>query len=79
MIFGTLLLGLTASNEALSEDPMSTEPALEVISVERIDGTDIVVEFSDLTYATYTTQQLLDVATNRKPIEKNGNGWNAPS
>jgi hypothetical protein len=53
---------------------MSTEPAVEVISVERIDGTDIVVEFSDSTYATYTTQQLLDTATNRKPIETNGNG-----
>jgi len=53
---------------------MSTEHVPEVISVERIDGTDIVVEFSDSTYATYTTQQLLDMATNRKKIESNGNG-----
>jgi hypothetical protein len=78
MIIGTLLFGLIASNEALSEDPMSTEPALEVISVERIDGTEIVVEFSDLTYATYTTQRLLDMATNRRPAETNGNDWNVP-
>ena len=57
---------------------MSTEPALEVISVERIDGTEIVVEFTDMTYATYTTQQLLDMATNRKPVETNGNGQDLP-
>jgi hypothetical protein len=73
------LLRETASNEALSEDPMSTEPALEVISVDRIDGTEIVVEFSDLTYAPYSTQRLLDMATNRKSIESNGNDRNPSS
>jgi len=53
---------------------MSTQSPVEVVSVERIDGSDIVVEFSDMTYATYKTEQLLEMATNRKPLETNGNG-----
>ena len=53
---------------------MSMEQVLEVLSVERIDGYEIVVEFSDSTYATFTTQQLLDIATDRKKVESNGNG-----
>ena len=57
---------------------MSTERVLEVISEERIDGTEIVVEFSDSTYATYTTQQLADMALNRKKAELNGSVENPP-
>jgi len=64
MMFGTLYVGTGCIQSGTIGGPMSTEPALEVISVERIDGTEIVVEFTDMTYATYTTQQLLDMATN---------------
>jgi hypothetical protein len=47
---------------------MSTEPELEVVSVERIDGTEIIVEFSDSTCATYTPQELADLRPDRKKI-----------
>ena len=45
---------------------MSTERAIEVVSVERIDGTEIIVEFSDATFATYTTERLLEMAPERE-------------
>jgi hypothetical protein len=45
---------------------MSTEPELEVVSVERIDGNEIIIEFSDSTCATYTPQELADLRPLRK-------------
>lgn len=48
---------------------MSTQPEVEIVSVERIDGTKVVVEFSDSTYAVLTTRQLREAATNRRPLE----------
>ena len=62
-----------ASNLAPSEEPMSTERAIEVVSVERIDGTEIIVEFSDATFARYTTERLLQMAPEREPA--NGREW----
>ena len=57
-----------ASKLALSEEPMSTEPELEVVSVERMDGNEIIVEFSDSTCATYTPQELADLRPQRQKI-----------
>jgi hypothetical protein len=45
---------------------MSTESDVEIVSVERIDGTEIIVEFSDSTCATYTTAQLVEIRPNRQ-------------
>jgi hypothetical protein len=61
-------------NLALLEDDMSTEPPLKVVSVERIDGTDIIVEFSDSTCATYTPQELAAMWPNRRRLVSQDNG-----
>ncbi len=63
-----------ASNLALSEEPMSTEPDLQVVGVERIDGTEVLVEFSDGTYARYTTEQLIEMAPYREKLNGRENG-----
>ena len=44
---------------------MSTGPPLFVISVERIDGTEVIVEFSDSTCATFTPEELAAMRPNR--------------
>ena len=45
---------------------MSTDPSLEVVSVERIDGTGLIIEFSDATTVTYTAQELADLKPDRE-------------
>ncbi len=45
---------------------MSTPGKLEVLSVDRIDGTEIIVEFSDSTLAIYTTEELTALRPNRQ-------------
>jgi hypothetical protein len=57
---------------------MSTGLALEVVSVDRIDGTEIVVEFSDSTWARYTTEALAAMQPERKKVDSSGNGGDAP-
>jgi hypothetical protein len=53
---------------------MSTGLALEVLSVERIDGAEIVVEFSDSTWARYTTAELATLRPERQKVDSPGNG-----
>jgi hypothetical protein len=48
---------------------MSTPPLLHVVSVERIDGTEILVEFSDSTSATYTPDELAALRPKREKVE----------
>jgi len=48
---------------------MSTDGGLEVVSVERIDGTEIIVEFSDSTSALYTTAELTEIKPERKKVD----------
>jgi hypothetical protein len=45
---------------------MSTPGKLEIVSVERIDGTEVIVEFSDSTLAVYTTQELAELRPDRQ-------------
>lgn len=52
---------------------MSTQPSLLILSVERIDGTEAIIEFSDGTYTVLTTEDLIRCATERRPIQE-GNG-----
>jgi hypothetical protein len=53
---------------------MSTQPQLQILSVERIDGTEAILEFSDGTYAVYTTDDLIRCAKERRPVqERNSN------
>ncbi len=49
---------------------MSTEKELHVTSVDRVDGTAVLVEFSDGTIATFTTAQLVAIAPNRERSDK---------
>ncbi len=53
---------------------MSKLSVLEVVSVERLDGTEIIVEFSDSTCASYTTQELLDLRPNRPRVASEAPG-----
>jgi len=53
---------------------MSTETGLYVTSVERIDETDIIVEFSDSSSARYTPQELADLRPDRKVAKSPGPG-----
>jgi hypothetical protein len=53
---------------------MSKEPDLEVVSVERIDGTEIIVEFSDSTCAMYTPLELAALKPHRKEVNSPGPG-----
>ena len=47
---------------------MSTKPELQVVSVERIDGTEVIIEFSDFTCASYTPQELANLRPSREKI-----------
>jgi hypothetical protein len=58
---------------------MSTGLALEVISVERLDGTDIIVEFSDSTWARFSTDELIAMRPEREWIDSTGTGGNGSS
>ena len=58
---------------------MSTGPGLELISVERIDGTEIIVEFSDSTWASYTAEELVAMRPERERIDSSGTGGNGHS
>ena len=53
---------------------MSTARPLEVVGVERIDGTEIIVEFSDGTYGRYTTEQLSEMAPEREKTNGQADG-----
>ena len=53
---------------------MSTDTHLEIISVERIDGTEIVIEFSDGTYAVLTTAEVVACAKERRTTPPRLNG-----
>ena len=55
---------------------MSTETTLKVVSVERMDGTGIIIEFSDGTCATFSVQELDSVKPDREKTNPpaNGNG-----
>jgi hypothetical protein len=64
-----LELQQAASNLALSEELMSTELALEVVSVERIDGAEVIVEFSDSTWASYPAEELAGLRPVRRKID----------
>jgi hypothetical protein len=56
---------------------MSTQPPLQILSVERIDGTEVIIEFSDGTYSVYTADALVRCAKERRPIqERSGNADN---
>ena len=68
----------TASNVAPSEALMSTGLALEVVDVERIDGTEIVVEFSDSTWARYTSEELATMRPERQKVDSSDNGDDVP-
>jgi hypothetical protein len=48
---------------------MSTPDKLEVVSVERIDGTEIIVEFSDSTLAVYRAAELAALRPQRQPAD----------
>ncbi len=48
---------------------METETGLQVVSVERIDGTDVIVEFSDKTFATYATRLLAGISPKRQQVD----------
>jgi hypothetical protein len=48
---------------------MSTDKNLAVVSVERIDGTEIIVEFSDSTCATFTTAELVAIRPDRAKVD----------
>jgi hypothetical protein len=53
---------------------MSTQTPLLILSVERIDGTEAIIEFSDGTYTVLTTEDLIRCARERRPVqERNGN------
>jgi hypothetical protein len=45
---------------------MSTPDKLAILSVERVDGTEVIVEFSDSTLAVYTTQELAALRPERQ-------------
>jgi hypothetical protein len=45
---------------------MSTPDKLAILSVERVDGTEVIVEFSDSTLAVYTTQELAALRPDRQ-------------
>ena len=55
---------------------MSTDERVEVVSVERIDGSEIIVELSDGTSVVLTTQQVLDCAVERLPASSPGDDEN---
>jgi hypothetical protein len=71
----------SASNEALWGVPMSTEADLEVRSAERIDGTEVIVEFSDGTYAIYLARELAELKPDRQRVSPgiSGRGMNGES
>ena len=55
---------------------MSTEESIQIISVERIDGSEVVIEFSDGTYAVLTTQEVIACVRERQQAHPRTNGEN---
>jgi hypothetical protein len=51
---------------------MSTHQVPTIVSVERIDESSLIVEFSDGTFAEYTTAQLLAISPIRERAEDGG-------